>query len=140
MSKPSIEISSGGRASPGPVTLICRSTVSPTVASELLKTAVTLGESALAIRAIASTANNASKIRRFMRCPSTTNLVPTNRYRHDALLCVHQVGLGPLRLSSIQAAPTPGVHSFRLLSPVQPRQPFAHFYRAASVTYLRQRL
>ena len=46
ISKPSIEISSGGRASPGPVTLIWSSTVSPTVASELLKTAVTLGESA----------------------------------------------------------------------------------------------
>jgi len=46
------EISSGGRASPGPVTLICNSTVSPTVTSELLKTAVTLGESARAICAV----------------------------------------------------------------------------------------
>jgi hypothetical protein len=46
ISNPSIEISSGGIASPGPVTLICSSTVSPTTVSELLNTAVTLGESA----------------------------------------------------------------------------------------------
>ena len=45
---------------PGPITLICRSTVSPTVASELLKTAVTLGGSARVICAIAITAKNAT--------------------------------------------------------------------------------
>src|SRR5580765_2529271 len=71
-----MEISSGGRASPGPVTLICRSTVSPTVTSELLNTAVTLGESARAICAMAITAKNASKIRRCITFPSTTNHQP----------------------------------------------------------------
>src|SRR4029450_5247255 len=39
---------SGSFASREPLTLICNSTISPTTASELLKTAVTLGESASA--------------------------------------------------------------------------------------------
>ena len=58
-----MEISSGGRASPGPVTLICSSTVSPTVTSELLKTAVTLGESARANCMHPSVTKPAIKIR-----------------------------------------------------------------------------
>src|ERR1700720_105756 len=36
----------GGFASPAPLTLICNCTASPTATSELLRTAVTLGESA----------------------------------------------------------------------------------------------
>src|SRR5258705_13265616 len=63
--------------------------------------------------------------------PST----PTSRYRHDALLCVHQVGLVPLHLSSIQATPAPGVRSSRLLSPVQLPPPFARLYRRAFLCY-----
>ena len=75
ISKPSIEISSGGRASPGPVTLIWSSTVSPTVASELLKTAVTLGESANANWMHASITKVAVKI----RC----NILKDNLRRHS---------------------------------------------------------
>src|SRR5438094_3983 len=46
--------------------------------------------------------------------PRTSNLKfpVTSRYRHDALLCVHQVGLAPLHLSSIQATPEPGRFAF----------------------------
>jgi len=66
--------------------------------------------------------------------------IATNRYRHDALLCVHQVGLAPLRPSSILAAPAPGVRSSRLLSPVQLPPRFARFYRRVSVTFLLPRL
>src|SRR5258707_13529380 len=68
--------------------------------------------------------------------PST----PTSRYRHDALLCVHQVGLVPLHLSSIQATPAPGVRSSRLLSPVQLPPPFARLYRRVSLSYFPLRL
>src|SRR5258705_10119704 len=63
--------------------------------------------------------------------PST----PTSRYRHDALLCVHQVGLVPLHLSSIQATPAPGVRSSRLLSPVQLPPPFAPLYRRGFLSF-----
>src|SRR5205823_4657736 len=52
----------GGLASPGPVTLICNSTVSPTAISELLSTAVTLGGSANAKSAATNVANTAMKI------------------------------------------------------------------------------
>src|SRR5262249_28134838 len=137
---PSIEISSGGRASPGPVTLICSSTVSPTAASELLRTAVTLGVSACRICALATRAIATSKIRQCMEI--SANYQPsalTSRYRHDALLCVHQVGLAPLRLSLIQAAPAPGVRSSDLLSPVLPRPP-ARSYGVAFANSLLPRL
>src|SRR5262249_44931449 len=63
----------------------------------------------------------------------------TSRYRHDALLCVHQVGLAPLRLSSIQAVPGPGVRSSALLSPALPR-PLARSYRVAFANSLLPRL
>src|SRR5260370_23330615 len=61
--------------------------------------------------------------------------IATSRYRHDALLCVHQVGLVPLHLSSIQATPAPGVRSSRLLSPVQLPPPFARLYRRVSLSF-----
>src|SRR5437867_6741157 len=69
--------------------------------------------------------------------PRTSNLkLPvTSRYRHDALLCVHQVALAPLRLSSIQATREPGVRSSDPLFPVRPLQS-AHFYPAASAICL----
>src|SRR5205809_7386633 len=56
--------------------------------------------------------------------PRTSNLKfpVTSRYRHDALLCVHQVGLAPLHLSSIQAAREPGVRSFDPLFPLRSPQ------------------
>ena len=55
-------MSSGGLASREPLTLICNSTISPTTASELLKTAVTLGESANARPFPAIAISAASKI------------------------------------------------------------------------------
>src|SRR5436190_9838278 len=48
--------------------------------------------------------------------------VATSRYRHGALLCVHQVERAPLRLSSIQAAPGPGARSSGPLFPTRPPQ------------------
>ena len=56
-----IEMFSGGCAFPAPVTLICNSTIWPTTASELLKTAVTLGGSANARLSSANAINAPSK-------------------------------------------------------------------------------
>src|SRR5439155_1574139 len=53
----------------------------------------------------------------------------TSRYRHGALLCVHQVELAPPRLSLIPGALPPDVRSFDLPFPTRPRSP-AHFYLA----------
>src|SRR6266487_2480298 len=64
----------------------------------------------------------------------------TNRYRHDALLCVHQVGHAPPRLSLTQAAPELAVRSSGLLSPAQPLPSFDRFYRRVFASYLLQRL
>ena len=123
-----------------PVTLICNCTVSPTAASELLSTAVALGESANAHTTTKNpsvptkSARQAVRPRRvpFMQTsafkidignqPSTFS-VPTSRYRHGAWPCVHQVGRAPLHLSSIGRAPQPGVRSFDLPSLVRPRRP-----------------
>src|SRR4029077_11695796 len=98
-------------------------------------------ESANAICVIPTTANTAIKIRQCMRLPSTIN--PTSPYRHEDLLCVHQVGLVPLHPSSIQAAPAPGVRSSGLLFPVQLpllARFYPRAYRRAFVSHLLQRL
>src|SRR6266496_2650742 len=76
-----------------------------------------------------------------MRVPSSIKInhqpqtSATSRYRHGALLGVHQVELAPLRLSSIQAAPGLGVRSSVPLFLIRLRQP-ARSYRAASAICL----
>src|SRR5207245_1665008 len=63
ISRPSTMIFSGASAPRAPVTRISKCTVSPSVASELFKTAVTLGESACANCAVAIIPKTAIKIR-----------------------------------------------------------------------------
>src|ERR1700730_3190651 len=138
--RPSTTIFSGASALRLPLTLICNCTVSPTAASELLSTAVTLGESANAHTTTKNpsvptkSARQTVRPRRlpFMQTfalkidmgnqPSTFS-VPTSRYRHGARPCVHQVGRAPLHLSSIGRALQPGVRSFDLPSLLRPRRP-----------------
>src|SRR6266508_4383549 len=139
ISRPSTMIASGASAPRAPVTRISKCTVSPSAASELFKTAVTLGGSACANCAPAITPRTANNLRQCMRISisyqfSTINLSGplTSPYRHGALLCVHQVELAPPRLSSIPEAPRPGVRSSGPPSPVQLRQP-ARSYLAVFV-------
>src|SRR6266508_1361529 len=139
ISRPSTMIASGASAPRAPVTRISKCTVSPSAASELFKTAVTLGESACANCAPAITPRTANNLRQCMRISisyqlSTINLSGplTSPYRHGALLCVHQVEPAPPRLSWIPEAPRPGVRSSGPPSRVRLRQP-ARAYRAAFV-------
>src|SRR6266508_3675075 len=139
ISRPSTMIASGASAPRAPVTRISKCTVSPSAASELFKTAVTLGESACANCAPAITPRTANNLRQCMRISisyqlSTINLSGplTSPYRHGALLCVHQVEPAPPRLSWIPEAPRPGVRSSGPPSRVRLRQP-ARSYQAAFV-------
>src|SRR6266511_3001205 len=67
ISRPSTMIASGASAPRAPVTRISKCTVSPSAASELFKTAVTLGESACANCALAITPRTANNLRQCMR-------------------------------------------------------------------------
>src|SRR5438093_4633644 len=67
ISRPSTMIFSGASAPRAPATRISKCTVSPTAASELFKTAVTLGESAYASCALAKTPRTANNLRQCVR-------------------------------------------------------------------------
>src|SRR5436305_529229 len=140
ISIPSTSIFSGASAPRAPATRISKCTVSPTAASELFKTAVTLGESAYASCALAKTPRTANNLRQCVRISfyqlSTINSRGfTSPYRHGALLCVHQVEPAPPRLSSIPEALRPGVRSSDPPFRVRLRQA-ARSYQAASVICL----
>src|SRR5213079_2429861 len=144
ISRPSTMIFSGASAPRAPATRISKCTVSLTAASELFKTAVTLGESAYASCALAKTPRTANNLRQCVRISfyqlSTINSRGfTSPYRHGALLCVHQVEPAPPRLSSIPEAPRPGVRSSGPPSPLQLQlRPPARSDQAASVISLRR--
>src|SRR5206468_7392306 len=150
ISRPSIMISSGASAPRAPVIRISNWTVSPRAASELFKTAVTLGESACANCAPAIKPRTTNNLRQCMRISINYQLSTinppgplTSPYRHDALLGVHQVEPAPPRLSWIPKAPRPGVRSFGPLSPIRLRlrlRPPARSYQVAFVVCLHRRL
>src|SRR5438105_14329803 len=126
---------SGGFVSPAPLTLICSWTVSPTTASELLNTAVTLGDSANAtsfpVNAINAPSKTALRIRdpyidismNHQPCP------PTSRHRHGVRPRRHQVAPALPRPSSIPTVSLLDVRALVLLFPL-PLRPPAHSDRA----------
>src|SRR5438477_12975318 len=143
ISRPSTMIFSGASAPRAPATRISKCTVSPTAASELFKTAVTLGESAYASCALAKTPRTANNLRQCVRISfyqlSTINSRGfTSPYRHGALLCVHQVEPAPPRLSSIPEELPPGVRSSGPPFRVRLRQLVRSRQAVASVICLRR--